>query len=449
MRIHILGICGAFMGGVAMIARQLGHDVTGSDAAVYPPMSNTLRSAGITILEGYDPGHLSPVPDMAVIGNAISRGNPALEYVLNEGIPYISGPQWLAEVGLKDRHVLAVSGTHGKTTTSCLLAWILETVGLSPGYLIGGVPKNFEQTARLGESKYFVIEADEYDTTFFDKRSKFIHYHPRTLILNNLEFDHADIFPDLAAIQRQFQFLLRTVPANGLIVRAEKDVALDEVIEKGCWSPIQTFGVNEGAWQARDMNSDGSQFTLYYDNQSYGRVEWTHCGLHNVKNALAAVAAAHHVGVSVNDAIRALKTFKGVKRRMEVRGCVKGVTVYDDFSHHPTAIETTLNGLRSRVGDQRIIVVLQFGSNTMRDGVHQKTIANSLRSADRILMLQPEGSAWDLNLVVQQLGERSSVHSDVNQILETLLPELKAEDHVLIMSNKGFDGIHQHLLERL
>ena len=435
------------MGGIAVIARQLGHEVSGCDAAVYPPMSDTLREAGITILEGYKPGHIADDVDVVVVGNAISRGNLALEYVLKQNLPYTSGPQWLAEVGLKGRHVLAVSGTHGKTTTSSILAWILAANGLKPGYLIGGVAKNFTSTARLDDSKYFVMEADEYDTAFFDKRSKFLHYRPKTLIMNNLEFDHADIFDNLSAIQKQFAILLRTVPENGLVIRPKQGAALDDVITQGCWTPVQTFGVEEGDWQVKAMNGDGSEFSFIYDHQLYS-VTWSMCGLHNVSNALAAMAAAQHVGVSVEAAVAALKTFEGVKRRMEVRGRINGITVYDDFAHHPTAIETTLKGLRARVGNQRIVAILQFGSNTMRDGVHEeKMIADSLNAADYVVMLQPEGD-WHLQNIVVQL-KNAVVYDTVDQILEKLTPNLKTNDHVLIMSNKGFGGIHQRLLDSL
>ncbi|MCB1827874.1 MAG: UDP-N-acetylmuramate:L-alanyl-gamma-D-glutamyl-meso-diaminopimelate ligase, partial [Coxiellaceae bacterium] len=402
MKIHILGICGTFMGGVAVIAREQGHEVSGCDAAVYPPMSDTLRDAGITILEGYKAAHIPKDVDVVIVGNAISRGNPALEYVLNNNVPYTSGPQWLADVGLKGKHVLAVSGTHGKTTTSSVLAWILEASGLNPGYLIGGVAKNFSSTARLGDSKYFVIEADEYDTAFFDKRSKFLHYRPNTLIMNNLEFDHADIFDDLKAIQKQFAFLLRTVPENGLVIRPQKDDALDTVVKMGCWTPIETFGA-EGDWQLESVQPDGSSFSFNYQNKTYD-VEWSMCGLHNVNNALAAMAAAHHVGISVEDGINALKTFQGIKRRLEIRGEVNGVTVYDDFAHHPTAIKTTLNGLRACVGDQRIVAILQFGSNTMRDGCHDEdAIAKSLEAANQVILLKPEGN-WSLDGIKTKLN---------------------------------------------
>jgi len=448
MKIHILGICGTFMGGVAMIARELGHDVIGSDAGIYPPMSDTLQTAGITILEGYDAAHFTPKPDLVIVGNTIGRGNPALEYVLNAGLPYVSGPQWLAEVGLKGKHVLAVSGTHGKTTTSSMLAWILEFAGLMPGFLIGGVAHDFEKTARLGDSKYFVIEADEYDTAFSDKRSKFIHYHPKTLVINNLEFDHADIFTDLAAIQTQFKYLLRTIPSGGLIIYPEGDAAISAVITAGCWTPTESLGIQKGDWSVDQIAKDGSAFTFAFQNKLYD-VHWQHFGLHNIKNALAAIAAAHHIGIDVKTALDALQSFKGVKRRMEIRGSASGVTVYDDFAHHPTAIKTTIHGLRARVGDDRIIAILQFGSNTMRAGIHQKTIADALQVADQVVMLQPPKQTWDLQPVLKQLSGRAAAYSDVEEIVQNLLPQLKANDHVLIMSNKGFDNIHQRLLDAL
>lgn len=447
MKIHIVGICGTFMGGIAVIARQQGHEVSGCDAGIYPPMSHTLHQAGITILENYTPEHVPQDVDIVIIGNTVSRGNPVVEYVLKENLPYTSGPQWLAEIGLKGRHVIAVSGTHGKTTTSSILAWILEANGLRPGYLIGGVAKNFTSTARLGDSEYFVIEADEYDTAFFDRRSKFLHYRPKTLIMNNLEFDHADIFEDLAAIQKQFICLLRTVPNNGLIIRPQTDTALDVVMEAGCWTPIQNFGITEGDWQTKEMNKDGSAFSFVHNHKNYS-VEWSLCGLHNVKNALAAIAAAHHIGISIEDSIQALQSFEGVKRRLEVRGKINDITVYDDFAHHPTAIETTLKGLRARVGNQRIIAILQFGSNTMRCGFHEKTIAASLKTADEVIFLQPTEKTWNLQTIVNAL-DYAAAYDNVDQILKKVTPTLKPNDHVLIMSNKGFDGIHQRLLDQL
>ena len=448
MRIHILGICGTFMGGIAMIARQLGHQVIGTDANVYPPMSDTLRNAGIEIFEGYEPQQLAQSkPDLVIIGNALSRGNPMVEAALDQQIPYTSGPQWLAEQVLHQRHVLAVAGTHGKTTTSSLLAWILEQGGLEPGYLIGGVPHNFTATARLGAAPFFVIEADEYDTAFFDKRSKFIHYRPRTLIMNNLEFDHADIFPDLEAIKLQFQYLLRGVPSNGLLVYPHADKNLRDVLIRGCWTSTQTIGLgHEDDWQARNVNADGSQFELWQGDKQCGTVNWGMLGQHNIMNALAATAAAQHAGLSVAKIIDGLQSFQGVKRRLEVRGVVNDITVYDDFAHHPTAIETTLAGLRAKVGDARIIAVLQFGSNTMKLGSHQSKIVPSLQQADQVVLLTPD---WDVQPILQQLKVPAESYATVPEIIDSLIPQLKPHDHVLVMSNKGFDGIHQRLLDQL
>lgn len=447
MRIHILGICGTFMGGLALIAKQMGHDVSGSDANVYPPMSDVLREAGIIIQSGYEASHLRPVPDFVVIGNAMKRGNPAVEHTLNKNIPYLSGPQWLFQEVLQKRHVIAVSGTHGKTTTTSILTWILTHAGFNPGYLIGGVAKNFEHTAALGADPFFVIEADEYDSAFFDKRSKFIHYHPHTLIINNLEYDHADIFPDLEAIKTQFQLLLRTVPGSGSVIYPTNDAEIMNVLDRGCWSATVTFGKPDGAWQAKNINEDGTQFALWHRDQNLGKVKWGMLGQHNVNNALAAIAAAHDVGVTAGAAIAALRTFEGVKRRLEIRGTVDGITVYDDFAHHPTAIETTIAALRAKVKEKRIFVVLEFASNTMGAGVHRDTIAKSLRQADRIVLLRPQ--QWNIESTINELGARSTIHDHVIDILNTLKKELKPDDHVLIMSNKGFDGIHQKLMDVL
>ncbi len=446
--IHILGICGTFMGGVAVLARQLGFIVTGSDENVYPPMSDTLQNAGIQIMAGYDPKHLQPHPDLVVIGNAMSRGNPSIEYVLNHDIPYMSGPQWIAEHVLQHRHVLAVSGTHGKTTTTALLAWIVSKAGLKPGFLIGGVANGFDRTAELGEGPYFVIEADEYDTAFFDKRSKFIHYRPNTLVLNNLEYDHADIFPDLEAIKKQFQILVRTVPANGLIIRPQNDSNLEDVLQRGCWSCVETFSGKNADWEVKNMNPAGSEFEIFYRNQYQGAVNWSMIGLHNVNNALAAVAAANNVGVKPAHAIEALNTFAGLKRRLEVRGVVNNITVYDDFAHHPTAIETTLQGLRAKVGDSRIVAILQFASNTMKSGVHSvQSIANAVKAADVVVVLQPE--EWDITDLVQHIHQATQVYKNVEEIINRVALQLRPGDHVLIMSNKGFGGIHQKLIKRL
>ena len=447
-RLHILGICGTFMGGIALIARELGWEVSGSDQNIYPPMSDTLLAAGIDIQEGFDPKHLQPKPDVVIIGNALSRGNPAIEYVLQENIPYTSGPQWLAEQVLFDRWVLAVSGTHGKTTTTAMLTWILSQANLQPGFLIGGVPQGFSVTAALGNSPFFVIEADEYDTAFFDKRSKFLHYRPRTLLINNLEFDHADIFDDLPAIQKQFQYLLRTVPNNGLVVHPAKVSSIDEVIERGCWSSLNSFGLNAGDWQIQNLNHDGSEFEIKYQDKAYP-VQWSHYGLHNVNNAVAAVACAHHAGVSMQEATAALASFKGVKRRLEVRGKINEITVYDDFAHHPTAIVSTIGALRSRIGKERLIAVIQMGSNTMKMGVHRQALLDAFKEADLVVVLDPKDPHWNVHEVVDLMTVPHQVCSDVTEIITYLLATLRAHDHVLIMSNKGFDGLHQRLLDKM
>lgn len=448
MRIHILGICGTFMSGIAVLAKQFGHEVTGSDMNVYPPMSTQLQEQGIKLYEGYDPAHIETNVDCVIVGNVIKRGNPAMEHVLANGIPFASGPQWLAENILQQRWVLGVAGTHGKTTTTSLLTWILEKAGLEPGFLIGGVPENFGVSARMGKSPYFVIEADEYDSAFFDKRSKFIHYHPKTLILNNLEFDHADIFPDLAAIQQQFHYLVRTVPGNGLIVRHAQDEHLREVLEMGCWTPVIQFG-NGAAWQAELIAEDGSAFKVIQNGQVVGEVQWGLLGLHNVNNALAALAAAHHAGVQPQTAIPALTSFKNVKRRLEVKGQVKDIVIYDDFAHHPTAIATTLAGLRAKIGkDARMIAVLEFGSYTMRSGVHKDKIQESLNTADMVICKGTE-TDWGLDTILSDFKQPTAVYNDVDTLVAKLTPELHAGDHVVVMSNSGFGGIHKKLLEAL
>lgn len=446
MHIHILGICGTFMGGLAILARELGMTVSGSDANVYPPMSDQLAAAGIDVREGYKPEHLEPAPDLVVMGNAMSRGNPAVEYVLNKGLPYVSGPQWLNEHVLQGKWVLAVSGTHGKTTTSSLLAWILEHADMAPGFLIGGVPDNFGETARLGKTPFFVIEADEYDTAFFDKRSKFVHYMPRTLIINNLEFDHADIFDDLAAIQKQFHHLVRTVPEQGLIL-SPQDKAIEHVFNMGCWTPRQTLGA-DGDWQATLLKNDGSEFEVSHSDSS-GHVVWDMLGQHNVSNALAAIAAAHHVGVTIEHACEALSVFAGVKRRLELKGEINNIRVYDDFAHHPTAIATTIAGLRAKVGNRRLIAVLEPRSNTMKMGVHQETLAQSLIQADRVLLLQDADLKWSLKQVTETLGDHVSVFDSVDAIVKTISNEAQSGDEILVMSNGGFGGIHQRILEAI
>ncbi len=446
MRIHILGICGTFMAGIAQIAKQAGHDVTGSDINVYPPMSTQLEAQGIQLLQGYEAQHIDSTVDCVIVGNVIKRGNPAMEYVLEKNLPYVSGPQWLAETILRDRWVMAVSGTHGKTTTTSMLTWIMEYANQSPGFLIGGVPENFGISARRGEGAHFVIEADEYDSAFFDKRSKFIHYRPRTLILNNLEFDHADIFPNLEAIQQQFHYLVRTVPGNGLIVRHADDANLQATLEKGCWTPIVTFGGKDGFWQAEMLTADGSHFSVKQNHEKVGEVSWNLLGRHNVENALAAIAASHHAGVAVEKALEALPHFKNVKRRLEVKGQKAGITIYDDFAHHPTAIATTLAGLRAKIGDARMVVVLEFGSYTMRTGVHKDTIKNSLDAADMVICKRPEQDTWGLENVLKSFTQPTALFDSVESLVTGLADKLKSGDHVVVMSNSGFGGIHQKLL---
>jgi len=448
MHLHILGICGTFMGGIAQLAQAMGHRVTGSDANVYPPMSTQLEAAGIKLYQGYDTDQFDPEPDVVVIGNALSRGNPAVEYVLSRGLRYTSGPQWLAEHVLQDRWVLAVAGTHGKTTTSSLLAWILEFNKLQPGFLIGGVPGNFGVSARLGESPFFVVEADEYDTAFFDKRSKFVHYRPRTLVINNLEFDHADIFANLEAIQAQFHHLVRTVPNNGLVITPQNDTAVEQVMARGCWTPLQTFG-DAGDWQANLLRPDGSEFEVIYSEQTQLPVDWELLGAHNVNNALAAIAAAHHAGVPVANACESLASFKGIKRRMEVRAQVDGITVYDDFAHHPTAIQSTLEGLRNKVGKARIIAILEPRSNTMRMGVHANTLAASLKLADQVYLFEPANMSWSLANVQKQIGEKAQLMRTTQDIIQQVSDIATRGDQILIMSNGGFEGLHQRLIDEL
>lgn len=448
MHIHILGICGTFMGGAAVLARQLGHKVTGSDANVYPPMSTLLESQGIEIIEGFDPSQLNPAPDLVVIGNAMSRGNPCVEYVLNNNLRYTSGPQWLQEFLLHDRWVLAVSGTHGKTTTSSMLAWILEACDYQPGFLVGGVLGNFGVSARLGESMFFVVEADEYDSAFFDKRSKFVHYHPRTLIMNNLEFDHADIFDDLEAIKRQFHHLVRTVPGNGRILAPKQDQALADVLQRGCWSETEYSG-EEGDWLAEKVTQDGSQFHVLYQGERVGTVTWDLVGDHNVDNALMAIATARHVGVTPDLACEALAKFINTKRRLELKGEVNGVTVYDDFAHHPTAIELTLGGLRNKVGEQEIIAVLEPRSATMKRGVHKDTLAASLKQADKVFLYQPDTIDWSVEDVAKQCQQPAYVSNNIDQLVSDIVAQSAPGTQILVMSNGGFEGIHGKLLDKL
>ena len=448
------------MGGIAAIARQAGHRVTGCDANVYPPMSTQLEAQGIELIEGFSPDQLlqfETMPDLFVIGNVVSRGNPLMEAILNQGLPYTSGPQWLGEQVLFGRHVLAVAGTHGKTTTSAMLAWILEFNGYQPGYLIGGVPLNFTVSARLGESKYFVIEADEYDTAFFDKRSKFVHYRPRTALLNNLEFDHADIFADLAAIEIQFHHLVRTVPGNGLVVVNGEETALERVIARGSWAPVEKFGQDQlNAWSLIAQEADG--FIVVHEGKEVATVQWAPdsgvMGRHNQLNALAAIASANHIGISPADAARALVEFKNVKRRLETIGMARGITIYDDFAHHPTAITTTVDGLRRRIGQSRILAVLEPRSNTMKLGVMKAQLPNSLEAADRIFAYGAstgkESLGWDLNEVLSPLNakerDRALAFEDLSALVDAVANEAKAGDHILVMSNGGFGGVHQKIL---
>ena len=451
MHVHILGIGGTFMGGVAAIAQSAGFRVTGSDLNVYPPMSTQLAALGIEFIEGYGADQLDLQPDVIVVGNALSRGSAVIEAMLDRGLPYTSGPQWLAEQVLRSRHVLAVAGTHGKTTTASMLAWILERAGLAPGFLIGGVPSNFASSARLGAGPCFVIEADEYDTAFFDKRAKFVHYRPRTAILNNLEYDHADIYEDIASIRRQFNQLLRTVPAAGRLIVNGDDAQLATTLTLGCWTPRETFGAAQSSdWRAHIAPGGfRGRFEVRLRGQAVAEVEWSLLGAHNVMNALAAIAAASHAGVAPADAAQALNTFLGVKRRMEVRGVVGHVTVYDDFAHHPTAIATTLAGLRERVGDARILAVVEPRSNTMKLGVHRDELAPALAPADLCWFLNSPGLGWDLPAAVASLGNRARFAADVDSLVKDLAAQCRAGDHVLVMSNGGFGGLHEKLLAAL
>ena len=461
--IHILGICGTFMGGIAAIAKQSGYRVTGCDANVYPPMSTQLEEQGIELIEGWGLEQLELKPDVYVIGNVVSRSNPLMEEILNHNLPYASGPQWLADTLLRDKWVLGVAGTHGKTTTTSMLAWILEHAGLNPGFLIGGVPQNFGISARLPSPQpspasgrgshggFFVIEADEYDTAFFDKRSKFVHYRPRTAILNNLEFDHADIFPDLASIETQFHHLVRTVPGNGLVVCNGREESLQRVIKRGCWTPVETFGsprpqAGEGLGERGWIIDDEDK--VHFDGKVQGKLQWDLMGEHNRMNALAALAAARHAGVPVEQGLTALSEFKNVKRRMEVRGTVNGITVYDDFAHHPTAIDTTVAGLRRKVGKARILAVLEPRSNTMKLGVMKEALPGSLKDAD-LTFCYAGNLGWDARGALAPLGGKAVVKDDLNELIEAIAAAAQSGDHILVMSNGGFGGIHEKLLKRL
>ncbi len=463
MHLHILGICGTFMGSLALLARELGHTVTGSDQNVYPPMSTQLEAAGIELMQGYSASHLQPHPDLVIVGNAMKRGIEAVEYMLNEGLAYTSGPQFLADHVLQGRHVLGVAGTHGKTTTTTMLAWVLDQAGLNPGFLIGGVPLGFSHSARLGGNgadgkHYFVVEADEYDSAFFDKRSKFVHYRPRTAILNNLEFDHADIFDDLAAIQKQFHHLVRTIPSEGQIISPVTETAIDEVLAMGCWTPVARTAIGqqtgqqanpEISWQAELLSADGSAFNVLHEGKQVGQVNWSMSGQHSVANGLATIAAAAHVGVSADVACNALSNFGGVKRRMELLGTIDGIDVYDDFAHHPTAIDTTLDGARKKIGERKLWAIIEPRSNTMRMGSHKEHLAYSARLADEVIWYQPEGLDWDLSPVVAAAPNKASISQNLQQIIDRIVAEAKSGDAVVIMSNGGFGGLHQKLIAAL
>ena len=448
MHIHILGICGTFMGGLAAIAREAGHRVTGCDANVYPPMSDQLRALGIELVEGWSPEQMKLAPDLYVIGNVVTRGNPLMEALLNAGVPYTSGPQWLAENVLAGRHVLAVAGTHGKTTTTSMLAWILECAGLQPGFLVGGVPLNFGISARLGQGKAFVIEADEYDTAFFDKRSKFVHYRPRTAILNNLEYDHADIFADLAAIETQFHHLVRTVPASGRLMVNARDEALARVLARGCWSELQRFGTRKEEPGALRARGEPHAFDVLRGSMKIARVDWAQLGEHNQLNALAAIGAAEHLGVAPENAAAALGSFTNVRRRLELRGEAGGVKVYDDFAHHPTAMRTTINGLRRKVGAQRILAVFEPRTNTMKKGEMKAQLPWALEEADRAFCLQGD-YGWDAAQALAPLGTQAVVADSVDKLVAALLQTARPGDHVLVMSNGSFGGIHDKLIAAL
>ncbi|MCL2912510.1 UDP-N-acetylmuramate:L-alanyl-gamma-D-glutamyl-meso-diaminopimelate ligase [Shewanella corallii] len=451
MHVHILGICGTFMGGLALLAREMGHRVTGSDANVYPPMSTQLEEQGIELIQGFDPSQLDSNPDLVVIGNAMSRGNPCVEAVLNKGMKYTSGPQFLADHILPGKWVLAVAGTHGKTSTSSMLAWILEDCGYQPGFLIGGVPQNFGVSARLGGTDFFVVEADEYDSAFFDKRSKFVHYHPRTLVINNLEFDHADIFDDLKAIQRQFNHVIRTVPGEGKVIWPAQTQAVREVIEMGCWSEQDTLNANlaDKGWFIQAIAEDGHEFEVFLDGTSQGILNWELIGRHNMENALMAIAAARHVGVAPAAAIDALTRFVQPKRRLETLGCIAGVTVYDDFAHHPTAIATTLQAMRAKVGDNKITVVLEPRSNTMKRGVHKETLAASMKLADRALLFQGDKVEWDLASSMANASVPVTVFDDLEALVKAAVDGSQFGEHIVVMSNGGFGGVHGKLLQAL
>jgi UDP-N-acetylmuramate: L-alanyl-gamma-D-glutamyl-meso-diaminopimelate ligase len=450
MRVHILGICGTFMGGVAALARQAGHTVSGSDLNVYPPMSDQLKRLGIELTTGWDPAQLDQPIDQLIVGNAMTRNMPVIEAMLNRGMSYTSGPAWLSEHILKGKHVVAVAGTHGKTTTSGMVAHILECAGQNPGFLIGGVPGNFEYSARLGSGQTFVVEADEYDAAFFDKRAKFVHYRPRVAILNNLEYDHADIYPDIESIRRQFHHLIRIVPSEGRLIVNGQDPELTTTLKMGVYTPCETFGLNNQDWSVGSMSADGSRFEVMHQNQVCGEVHWALFGSHNVLNALAAIAASHAMGVDTALAIRALHTFQNAKRRLELRLHANGVSVWDDFAHHPTAYTATIDALRQRVGVQaRIVAVLEPRSATQRRGVHREQLAHALSAADKVIVLKPPQLDWDLDAAMHSLGQRVKVVNSIDDIERIFISDRQPLDHWLLMSNGGFGGLHERLCAQL
>ena len=451
MHIHILGICGSFMGSLAIIAKQLGHEVSGSDENVYPPMSTQLEKAGIELKVGYSIEHLRPRPDQVIIGNVISRGNEIAEFLLNSDISYTSGPQWLHDHVLRNRTVIAAAGTHGKTTTTSMLAWILEFAGLQPGFLIGGVPKDFDYSSRLGDSSYFVIEADEYDTAFFDKRSKFVHYCPHTLILNNLEFDHADIFNDINDIKRQFHHLLRIMPSKGTVIINHEDENIRDVIEMGCWTPVESFSISDSSanWFAEKIDPNGKKFSLQHDGKYVGKGEINLFGRHNIANSVAAIAAAQHVGVSVDTSLQALAQFSGVKRRLEHKGTFNQVSVYDDFAHHPTEIAATISAFKAQSLQGRVVTIFEPRSNTMRLGAHTDVLADAFEEADKVVMFKPNDIQWSIQEVADQMRPACNVFQTVDEIIADILDDMKQDDKILILSNGGFDGLSAKLISQL
>lgn len=444
--IHILGICGTFMGGLAILAKEMGYRVTGSDKNVYPPMSTFLMENGIEIIPHFEPSQLEPAPDMTIVGNAMTRGNPCVEYLLEYRLPFTSGPQWLHDHLLYKRKVLAISGTHGKTTTTGMLSWILDQNGIDTGFLIGGISGNFGCSSRLGKSEFFVIEADEYDTAFFDKRSKFVHYNPYVAVINNLGFDHADIFEDLKAIQRQFHHMIRLVPQSGLVLSCFDEESVQDTLKMGCWANQSFIGKD---WRAEPLTKESSHFAVYYQNKKQGEVHWKLVGKHNMENALMAIAAAHYVGIPINESCFALGSFINAKRRLEIKGKVGGVTIYDDFAHHPVEIKATLEALRSKVGGERILAVLEPRSNTMKMGFHKTELAESVKEADEVFFFQPTQISWSLEEVAKDCSKPCSVFEDLEALIQQLSENAKPEDHILIMSNGGFGGIYQKLLNQL